>query len=114
MDFHIVESTNAGILSVGLRGRFDAYNSDAVESKLNQLLDKKTLRFILDLKDVTYLGSCGIRILIAVTHRLKDLGGKFAIINLNPASRKILGAMEIEWLFNIFDTRDDAVKFINT
>jgi anti-sigma B factor antagonist len=114
MDIEINEHLTQGFKVITLKGRIDAYTSVAIEDKLNGLMDANLNKFIVDMGQVDYLGSSGIRIFISFTHRLNKSSGSFAITNLIPSCLKILQSMGIEHFFHIFDNEKDAVRFLQT
>src|SRR5208283_3256266 len=96
MDMKINEHLVQGIKVVTLKGRIDADNSVSIENKLNGLIAGKVIKFIVDMKEVDYLGSSGIRIFISISRKLQELSGSFAIISLTPSCQKIIQSLGIE------------------
>ena len=96
-----------------LKGRFDASVVEEVEAFLLDLIAKNQLPFILDMSLVSYIGSSGIRVLLSLNSELKAKNQKYALINLPSSGRKIIQAMEIEKLFNIFPSEKEAAVFLS-
>lgn len=96
-----------------LRGRFDASVVDEAEAFLMDLIAKNQIPFILDMSLVSYIGSSGIRVLLSLNQELKAKNQKYAMINLPSSGKKIIQAMEIEKLFNIFPSEKEAAIFLS-
>ena len=58
------------IVAVELDGRLDAQHSDKVEENLIQLIDEGHVNFIIDMQNIVYLGSSGIRVLLSLNNKL--------------------------------------------
>jgi anti-anti-sigma factor len=83
------EELNGGITKVTLDGRLDVDGAAAVDSKMNAIagLHKAVL---VDLQKVSYLGSSGLRALLAPARTIKSHGGKMVIFGANEFVEKVL------------------------
>jgi len=102
-----------GARIVQIKGRFDASIVDEVDVFLMGMIARNEIPFILDMGLVSFIGSSGIRILLALNQELKSRSQRYAIINFPSSGRKILQAMEIERLFNIFPSEKEAALFLS-
>ncbi len=110
----VTERTIGNSITVmSLIGRFDAYAIDETEMQMNRRVEQEGSKFILDMKDVNFLGSSGIRILISISQKVREKNGKFAIINMPESGFKIIKCMEITHLFNIINGEEAAIDFVN-
>jgi len=67
-------------------GHFDAVQVDKAETVFNQVNRDCTV----NCKDLEYISSAGIGVLLATYKRLYDLGFNLRLINLNPYITKVL------------------------
>jgi len=72
------EQINDDSMALYLSGRLDTTSSPAFELKINELIDG-TIDIIFDLKDLSYISSSGLHVLI-LTHKLMNANGKKLII----------------------------------
>ncbi len=94
-----------------LEGRVNAEGAEELEETLWNLVDKNNKKFILiNLEKVSYLGSSGIRIFLALTNKLNKIGGKLFLIKIPLSGQKIIKAMEIEDRFLIYSTVEEALQ----
>ncbi len=100
------------IIIVRIKGRFDAHAIDEVESVVMDAIIKEKVNLVMDLKGITYMGSGGIRLLLAVTYKIKDTLKRFAIFGIPDAGMRILDIMEITHIFNIFKSESAALEYI--
>jgi anti-anti-sigma factor len=77
-----------GVLIVSISGKVDGMASAHLEEFLTALLDKGENRIILDLKDVYYISSGGLRVVLMVTKRLYGQG-KIILVRLQSEVREV-------------------------
>ncbi len=95
---------------IELDGRLDAQQSDSIETKLMELIGQGYVNMIIDMKNVQYLGSSGIRVLLATLNKLNNEEGKLKILNISDTGLKILRTMEIINRFDMYDNREKAIE----
>jgi anti-sigma B factor antagonist len=94
-----------GVLSVSLVGRLDTHGVDHIETKLTANLVPLGARAIVDLSQVSFLSSVGIRMFITVARALDRRGGKLVLYGAQPIVAQVL---DIASLNNIVPVRVDA------
>ena len=94
---------------VGLRGRLDANSSQVVEKQLQALMDQGEDRLVLDLSELTYISSLGLRVFIAVAKNIQKVNGKLALAGLNDHIYEIFKIARFTNIFSIYQSRDEAV-----
>ncbi len=87
-----------------LKGRLVLEDGDDVlRSRINDLVTEGRLNIVVNLKDVTYVDSCGVGVLIAKYVSVRKKGGDVKLLNLTPRSHR---QMEISKLQSVFETFD--------
>lgn len=94
-----------GILNVLLVGRLDTPGVDSVETQLTAHLVPRGARAIVDLSQVAFLGSGGIRMFITIARALNRKGGKLVLYGAQPLVAEVL---ETTSLNDIIPVRADA------
>jgi anti-sigma B factor antagonist len=97
---------------VRIKGRFDAHAIDDVEAVVMMAVSKEKQHLLLDMSGVTYMGSGGVRLLLAISHKMKEAKRRFVILGIPESASKILETMEIRKIFNIFQVESEALDFI--
>ena len=98
------------ILIASLSGRLDATCSEETIKQISSEIDKGYNKLILDLKEVEYLSSAGIRVLITVTKKIKILDGEIKISGVQEYPKNVLKMSGFLEIFNIYDTVEIAQK----
>ena len=105
----IKEEKRGNVKIVGLRGRLDANSSPAVEKQLQAIMDRGEDRLVLDLSELTYISSLGLRIFIAVAKNIQKANGKLALAGLNDHIYEIFKIARFTNIFSIYPSCDEAV-----
>jgi len=73
-----------GILALALIGRLDTPGVDSIETQLTAHLVPGGARAMIDLSQVTFIGSGGIRMFITIARALARRGGKLVLYGAQP------------------------------
>lgn len=86
----IIQITNEnGCTTVALEGRLDTTTSPKLEEELDQVLDGVT-DLVFDFKELEYLSSAGLRIVMGTEARVcEENGGQMKIIHVNEEIAEI-------------------------
>ncbi len=75
---------------VVLSGRLDAAWSNAVNQSLQEIVHSGCHSIALNLANVDYLSSAGIRVLVILAKHLQKIGGRLRLADASPAVREVL------------------------
>ena len=85
---------------VGIKGEIDLHNSPQLQSRLLGFIDEhKPKKIILNLNAVPYMDSSAIAVFVESLQKLRKMGGKIYLTNLQP---RVKGLLEIARLDSIF------------
>jgi anti-sigma B factor antagonist len=107
MDLSVQELDN-GITVVALHGRLDTVWAGEMESSFNAIAGVKKA-VVLDLSEVSFLGSLGMRMFVHGGTTVLRRGGKFAILSPDPNITKVLKVAAIDSLMPILPDRAAAL-----
>lgn len=102
-----VDDAGGGILSVSLNGRLDTPGVDQIETQLTAHLVPRGARAIVDLSQVSFIASGGIRMFITIARALGRKGGKVVLYGAQPLVAQVL---ETTSLNAIVPVRADAAS----
>ena len=94
---------------VKLEGKLDVNLSVSIESELDALIESGSINLILEISKVEYLSSSGIRVFINMMRKIKDKNGRPVLASVPDVIKKILKTVDLEDLFEVFDSVDDAL-----
>lgn len=75
---------------VNVKGRLDGYWADHLSKGLEEILRKGVDCIQISLREVTYISSLGIRVLVQFYKRLTAIGGSFVVSETSDAVKKVL------------------------
>lgn len=84
---------------VVMTGRFDASQVD----KARAVLDQVSSTAIVDMKDLQYVSSAGLGVLLAAQKRLSQKGHKLRLANMSKHVRDIFQITRLETIFEIIE-----------
>ncbi len=83
------------------QGRIDTLTSPELESALQPLIAKDKIQITIDFKDVSYISSAGLRVIIKAAQKAKQVNGEIQLINLNESVAQVLEITGFQSFFNI-------------
>lgn len=107
-----VREEEDGIWVIKPEGRIDAVATPELEATLIGLLTERHIWLVLDMKDVTYISSRGLKECVTAWRRAHDLGGNVAVSSLNSNVLSIFETIGFTQVFDIFPDAADAVAVL--
>jgi anti-sigma B factor antagonist len=99
------------IIIIYLAGRLDVQFSLNIEREIYQLIqNEKNYHLLLNLEDVKYMSSSGIRIFVSTMRILKENNKKLKLCNLSDSVKKIFEVVELLDMFEVFESEEAAIK----
>lgn len=102
-------SGTAGV--IGLSGRFDAHETQAVSAWLKEQVDADNVRLVVNLNGVNFIDSTALSVLVQGLKHCREKGGDLHLCELQQPVRVIFELTRLDKAFSIFATEDEAVKF---
>lgn len=87
-------------ITIFLEGRLDKLSSPILEEEMKKEVAKKK-DIVIDFKNLEYISSAGLRILIASEKELKAIGKTMEIINVNEDVMSILSVTGFIYILNV-------------
>jgi len=94
----ITRTARAEHFEIKLKGRMDATWSDHVARALAESVQSGQHAIAVDMAEVDYISSAGIRILVLYARQLKNIQGRLGVINASGIVRKVLELAGVEAL----------------
>jgi anti-anti-sigma factor len=99
------------VLSVG--GVVDLATAPTLEEVTDRLVAERPSALIIDVSDVTFLASVGLKIL-ASTHRDLTPAGCFAVVARGPATSRPIHLTHLDEIFALHSTLDDGLAAVRS
>lgn len=103
----------AGVVIVGPKGSIDHENADSFEAKLLGEVEAAVAngrRLVVDFKDVGYMSSLGLRILIRADKAAKAGSLSLSVANLSQMMREIFKISRFDQIIPIYGSTEEALE----
>ncbi|AKL93534.1 anti-sigma F factor antagonist [Clostridium aceticum] len=87
--------------SMQLAGEVDIYTAGQLKESFTSMLEEKKDTIEIDAKDLEYIDSTGLGVLIGVLKKLKEEDKNVIILNIKPSIKKLLHITGLDKIFII-------------
>ncbi|MGB6207326.1 STAS domain-containing protein [Mycobacterium sp.] len=102
-----------GIAVVSVGGEIDLSTAPAFEAAIAGALDDDPPVLVIELSDVSFMASVGLRIL-AATHEKISKSVQVAVVAGNPATTRPMQLTGLDKVLSLYPTLDDALTAVGT
>ena len=81
-----------------------------LRARLNDLLDEARLKFLLDLRDVTYIDSFGVGVIAAKFVSVRRKGGDMKLLRLSPRTHRVMKISGLLKIFESFESEEEGLS----
>jgi anti-sigma B factor antagonist len=82
-------------------GRIDTNTASEFESKIVEVMDNGASRFVVDLKEIDYISSAGLRVFLMAIKKLKSMDGSFIICSMSDHIKEVFDISGFTPIFTI-------------
>jgi anti-sigma B factor antagonist len=94
---------------VSLGGEVDLYTAPELKQELHRLVGEGATRLIVDMSATTFVDSTTLGVLLSVLKRVRPEGGAVVLVCPDPNVRRPFEITQLDLVFAIVDTRDEAL-----
>jgi len=107
MEIDCVTSGNTEV--VRIKGRLDATNAPDLEKAMDPVIERAPDVLLINFKDLDYISSAGLRVLLLGAKKMKNAGGALALCSLQETVKEVFDISGFTAMFPIYDTEKEAV-----
>ncbi len=107
----VTSRENAGITLVKMQGSLSATTAEQGNQEINKILDRGAKKIVINLADVDYISSGGIRVLILTCKQLTNVQGGMKIAAAKGMVKETLEASGFHLLTRVYG---DSIQLCNT
>lgn len=100
----------SGGFVVSLSGRLDTLTAAELDKAGKSLLEEGRLNVVLDLDDLEYVSSAGLRSILALAKSLKAKGGKLVLCNVKGMVEEVLSMSGFDSFLSSYPDLDGALE----
>lgn len=98
------------IVKVKVKGELSIFYIDPFESVVQKNIIDGKVKFIFDLREVTYIDSMGIGLLSIAANNAFQKGEKVAVIVTNPKIKYTLNVSRLHDVISIVESEEEALR----
>jgi len=96
-------------LAISLTGSFDALTADQAQKYIQAQLDGGQQQIILDLSQVDFMSSAGIRVLLEMTKKSRGMGGDLRLAAAQPGVQRTLALSGLVRVIKVYPSLEEAM-----
>jgi anti-anti-sigma factor len=109
MEMNINERAQNGVTVFEMDGRVDSQGALEMDAALQAAVTEGKHKMVLDMAEVTYISSAGLRTLADVVTRNREAGGDLKLVAVNRKVLRVLRIIGFDQFFALHDTVEAAV-----
>ncbi|RLD14084.1 anti-sigma factor antagonist [candidate division KSB1 bacterium] len=111
--FKVKREDKDAVTVLYLSGFLDAHTVPDFEKALQETINDKRYKIIVNFKDLDYISSAGLGVFMGFIEEVRANGGDIKLSNLSPRVYKVFDLLGFPALFEIFDDEKQAMdKFL--
>jgi len=107
--FELGHEIQNGVLILSPAKRIDSTTAQAFEEGVLALVTKLGNKVILDLSDLDYISSAGLRVILTTAKHVKSSGGNLTLCGLEGGVKQVMEASGFDSVFGVHSSIDDAL-----
>lgn len=104
------ESNGGTVIVFVKEERLDAHNSSELKVEMNRLFDAGSANLVIDLKEVLFIDSSGLGVLVSGFKNASTRQGSIKLSGLQTQVKSMFELTRLHRVFDIFVTVDDALE----
>ena len=106
----ISEDRKADAVILALSGKLDATTAKTFEDRILGVINSGTQRLVVDLSQLDYVSSSGLRVFILAAKRLQTVDGKIVLCSMKDHVRQVFDLAGFSSMLSIYGSREEAIK----
>ncbi|NIP79646.1 MAG: anti-sigma factor antagonist [Gemmatimonadetes bacterium] len=107
MGFEVTKQDDVTVLDV--EGQLIVGNRQELKQKVLEELEDGERKFLIDFERTGYIDSSGLGVLVSLSKKIREQGGELRLANLNEDLRTLFELTKLDTLFQIANSRDEAL-----
>ncbi len=108
MNFEVSKLRDVTIVEI--TGQLIVGNRQELKDQVLKLLESGSRKYLIDFRDTAYIDSSGLGVLVSLSKKIRERGGELRLSNLNEDLRTLFELTKLDTLFQIADSRDQALE----
>ena len=107
-EFRVDVTTHNGAVVLAVQGELDLASSAALEEELDRVRERGEL-VILDLRELDFMDSTGLSVLVKAHQRAEETGGRFGLVRGRPQVQRLLTLTGVASRIEMADSPEELI-----
>ena len=103
-----------GTLILKPAGRIDGQNAVDFQTAIESIVSESTQAVVLELTDLVYISSAGLRVILLLAKTLKSRNAKFAMCSISGSVKDVFDISGFGKIISTHDTREKALASVTS
>ena len=95
-----------------LSGQINSDTAESLDREICRMINEGIQALVLDMKDVTFISSAGVGIIMKAKTSLSHINGELAIINFQPQVKKVFEIIQLLPSLNVFESVEELDQYL--
>lgn len=104
---------STGVFVISITGSIDTNTYAVLEKEIDVILQSLPKALVLDMRDVNYMSSAGVRVVLKAQRMMHKNKGEFSLVNLQPQIKKVFDIINALPDLNIFASVQELDSYLD-
>lgn len=102
-----------GVFVISPAGSINTDTSAILEKETRRIVKKSPQKIILDMAEVEYISSMGLRVVLSTLKALKKIDGELSLVKLQPQIKKVFDIINAMPSMRIFESMEEMDRYLD-
>lgn len=110
LESSMIQAGTVDICRVKIDGYLDSSTFPRLQDHLNQQLEKKNYNYLLDLRDLDYISSAGLGVLMGMLRQVRENQGDLKLVNMSDKIQRVFTLLGFSRLMHVYRNEQEAIE----
>lgn len=105
-----IEHNGVTIVRVKIDGYLDSSTFPKLKEHFEELIAAKKYNCLMDLRDLDYISSAGLGVLMEMVRVVREQNGDLKIINMSDKIERVFSLLGFTRLMRVYDSEEEALR----
>jgi anti-sigma B factor antagonist len=97
-----------------LKGELNNQTSGQLHQAISTMLDAPAKALVLDMKEISFISSTGIGVIVKTRNTLKQKGSDLTMVNIQPQVKRVFDIMQLTPILKVCEDQAELDTYLST
>ncbi len=97
-----------------LKGELNNHTSGQLNQAISTMLDAPAKALVLDMKEISFISSTGIGVIVKTRNTLKQRGSDLTMVNIQPQVKRVFDIMQLTPILKVCEDQEELDDYLVT